>query len=85
MPKPAELGDLQHITKRLRQLMHAYDNAAFALDGRLIEIDLTAESLAVGLRLQLRRSANDVYKLLERLEGLPNYMQLRKDILTSNE
>lgn len=75
-------GELPHVVVRLRKLMSEYYACEFILSGSLEAIDPKAEDQANSLRLQMKDTANGIYELLERLEGLPAYARLRKDYLT---
>ena len=75
-------SDLRSTVIALRQLMAAYDNASFVVQGSLERIDGAAEDLAGTLRPQLRDTANGIYDLLARLETLDDYTKLRREALS---
>ena len=83
--KPTEPGELLNVIVHLRKLMTAYDSANFVIRNSLEPLDEKAEDLAVTLRTQLTDTANGIYELLQRLEGLPAYDKLRKDILNGSK
>ena len=76
-----EPGDLLHVIVTMRQLLSAYDNAAFVTSGTLQSIDSQAEDIATTLRVQLRDTANGIADLLVHLETLPAYQRLRLERL----
>jgi hypothetical protein len=73
------------ISKRLRELMAAYDSASYVISGSFAEVDPELESLAQQLRPAVEDTAGLLYGFLDRLERTPAYIEARSVALQKQE
>ena len=80
-----EPGDLVDVSRRLRQLLSAYDNASIAIESSFLLIAPELEAAAQHLRPALDESLTRLVGFLERLEKTPAFVAARATKLAEYE